>query len=343
MTESTSRKPLIRSLPHEAFLETLTAAGLPKFQSDVLKKFLYKMGIVGFHEATTLSKTARTALEERFSAKLPRTVSREAAADGTVKFLLDWAGTSAECVLMKSSGGRTLCLSSQSGCRLRCAFCATGMMGLARSLTFGEILDQALIASSEAAIDRMVLMGMGEPLENLDEVIPALAFMTSPQGLGLSRKRITLSTVGIPEAMARLAKEGPGVELAISLHAPEDKMRSMLVPLNNRFSIGDVLEAGQRYATVANAKVTIEYVLLDGVNDSERDAAALGKLSRRHNMPVNVIQYNSVPSLPFAPSPRLDAFARELKGSALAVTVRRSKGREISAACGQLAGKVGRQ
>ncbi len=331
---------LVRSLTHARFLEAVAEFVDPRpFQANVLKKFLFKLGATRFDEITPFPREARDRLAGRYLAELPATADRAVASDGTVKLLLDWAGVRAEAVTMKSVGGRTACLSSQSGCRLRCAFCATGRLGLTRNLAFGEILDQLLVLGGEGALDRVVMMGMGEPLENLDEVLPALEFMTSPAGLGFSRKRVTLSTVGLPPEMARLAAEGPGVELALSLHAVDNTLRTALVPVNKKYDVTEVLKAATTYADRANAKVTIEYVLLKDLNDSDTDADSLGRLSRRHGLPVNIIRYNAVAETNFEPSPRLDAFAERLKRSALAVTVRRSRGASIAAACGQLAGE----
>lgn len=328
----------IRSLRHAEFLATLKDLGEPAYKAEALKGFLYKQGATSFDHVTTLSKATRENLSEKFDAAMPEILDRRVAPDGTVKVLLGWSGTTAEAVLMPSVKGKTICLSAQSGCRLRCAFCATGTLGLKRNLAFGEILDQMLVLSGEGAISRVVVMGMGEPMENLAELIPALEFATSEKGLGLSRKKVTVSTVGLCPEIERFAAEGPGVELAISLHATTDVVRSILIPINNKYPIEQLMESASRYAERANAKVTIEYTLLEDVNDTDADAERLAKLSRKNQMPVNLIRYNTVASLPFHPSPRLDAFALMLKGKALGVTVRRSRGGAIQAACGQLAG-----
>lgn len=334
--------PSLRSLPHADFLARLKEAGLPAFQAEVIKKFLWKHGARSFDAITPLSLKHRSWLEEHLDFGFPVIRDRVVGEDGTTKLLFDWNGTPAESVLMPSQArGMTLCLSTQSGCGLGCAFCATGRLGLNRNLTFAEILDQVLVAGGEGSLGRLVFMGMGEPLLNLDELVPALAFLTSPQGLHLSRKRITVSTVGLIKEMRRLIESGIGVELAVSLHAVDDGTRVKLMPATKSNPLIEVLETAQLYAEHANARVTIEYLLLDGVNDSEVDALQLAEYSRRFAMPVNIIRYNQVAGTGFVASRRLEEFVKQLAGKALAVTVRRSKGANIAAACGQLAAKAG--
>lgn len=333
-------KALFRSLPHQEFLRVLGEIGEPAYKVAPIKTFLYREGVTSFDEITTLSKRSREKLAEAYEATLPKITERSVAPDGTVKMLLDWNGVEAESVLMSSVKGRTICLSTQSGCRLRCGFCATGTLGLKRNLAFGEILDQMIVLGGEGAITRVVVMGMGEPMENLAELVPALTFMVDPKGLGLSRKKITVSTVGLCPEIEEFAKSGPAVELAISLHATEDKTRSQLIPINKKYPIETLLKSAKFYAETANAKVTIEYSLMKDVNDTDEDAARLARLSRRFDLPVNLIQYNPVVDLGYEQSPRLDEFAAILaRRKAIGVTVRRSKGLLINAACGQLAGK----
>lgn len=331
--------PLIRSLTHARLGKTLLDLGQPAWQTEVVKGFLYKHGVDRFDGMTSLSHAFQETLAAHFSAELPQTTRRRVAADGTVKVLLDWNGITAEAVFMPGVKGRTLCISTQSGCRLRCAFCATGTLGLKRSLSFGEILDQVLILSGEGAISRIVVMGMGEPLENLDELIPALTFLTSEKGLGFSRRRITVSTVGLVPEMGKLATNGGGVELALSLHATTDTLRTALMPINRKYPIEAILAAAKSYEEKANTKVTLEYVLLDGVNDTDDDVRRLGKIARKMEFPVNIIRFNPMGADEFAPSPRLEVFAKQLADDGTRVTVRKSRGQSIDAACGQLAGK----
>jgi 23S rRNA (adenine2503-C2)-methyltransferase len=335
--------PLIRSLHHAQLARKMKELGEPAYRFEVLKQFLYREGAYRFEAITPIPKGTRDQLAALYDASLPTVARRSVAPDGTVKLLLSWEGTTAEAVLMPSVKGRTLCLSVQSGCRLRCAFCATGTLGLKRNLSFGEILDQILVLSGEGAVDRIVAMGMGEPMENLDELIPALEFMTSPKGLGFSRKRITVSTVGLVPEIERFAMEGPGVELAVSLHATDDKTRSVIMPVNRKYPIARLMDAASLYSRRANAKVTIEYILLNELNDRDEDITRLGAISRKYGFPVNLIRFNPVEELPFEASKKLDDFAKRLKEKAIAVTVRRSKGVAIHAACGQLAGTLSRE
>ena len=331
-----NEKPLIRSLNHRLFVKAVREADLEKYSVDVLKKFLFKIGITNFDEVTTFSKNAREWLNSHFDAGLPKVLERLRSKNETIKLLLDWNGAKSESVLMNSRGKRTACISVQSGCKLNCVFCATGKLGFFRNLSFGEILDQVLILRGDASIDRIVVMGMGEPMDNLDEVIPALHFLTSKDGYGYSRKRITLSTVGIVPGIERLADSGVGVELAISLHAVDDNVRSAIIPMNSKYNIEDVLKASKLYASKANSKVTIEYLLLQDINNSEDDAVKLGRISRKYLMPINLIVFNPTEGIEFEPADNLERFTKIVSDNAIAVTVRRSKGKEISAACGQL-------
>lgn len=341
--------PSLRSLPHARFLAVLEEAGGRRFQAEDAKAFLWKHGAAALDGITTLPQAVRARLAAAWSVDLPATVRRQIAPDGTVKVLLEWPGggagadaiapASAEAVLMPGVKGRTVCLSVQAGCRLRCAFCATGTLGLARNLAFGEILDQVLVLSGEGSIARVVVMGMGEPLENLDELVPALDFLTAPRGLGWSRTRITVSTVGLVPELDRLARSGLGVELAISLHATTDTIRTALVPVNRKYPIEAVLAAARRYQEIANAKVTLEYILLEDINDADEDIERLAAIGRRGPFGINLIRYNAVPGIEFAPSPRLDEFAKRLTEAGARATVRRSRGQAIDAACGQLAGR----
>lgn len=334
---------LFRSLPHEKFLQTIRDLGEPAYKVDPIKAFIYRDGIASFDEITTLMKRTRAQLAEKYDLSFPTIQERSVAPDGTVKMLLNWNGVAAEAVLMPSVKGWTLCISTQAGCRLGCGFCATGTLGLSRNLSFGEILDQILVLGGEGAVTRIVVMGMGEPMENLAELVPALRFATDPKGLGLSRKKITVSTVGLCPEIEEFARSGVNVELAISLHATEDKARTKLIPVNKKYPIEKLLSSAKFYKETANAKVTIEYSLMKDVNDTDEDVSRLANLSRRYDLPVNLIQYNPVNDLPFEPSPRLDDFARGLsEKKAIGVTVRRSKGGTINAACGQLAGKPSR-
>lgn len=335
-------KPRFRSLPYKEMRRVLGELGEPEYKLNALLTHVFRNGVDDFEEIRQLKTTTREALAQTWSLELPVVSDRRTAEDGTVKYLIDFDDRAkSEAVLMPSIAGKTLCVSSQAGCRLKCTFCATGSLGLTRNLSFGEILDQFLIASGEGVIDRVVFMGMGEPMENLSEVVPAIEFLKGKHGYGLSRKKITVSTVGLCPEIAAFASSGVDVNLALSLHATQDTVRSRLVPVNRKYPIEMVLGATAEYGRSANARITIEYVLLDQVNDSDEDAKRLAKFSRRYEMPINIIQYNQIDSSEFNPSRRLDDFARMIKEERAPVTVRRSKGQNIAAACGQLAAKVG--
>lgn len=335
--------PSFRSLTHAAFLDAVRELGLPDYQAGVIKQFFWKHGVRTFAEITPLSLAARETLASRYAVGFPTVVERVVGEDSTTKLLLEWEDALCESVVMPSAGrdgdGTTLCLSTQSGCPLGCAFCASGRMAFRRNLTCAEILDQVLLAAGEGAVERIVVMGMGEPLANVDELVPALEFVLSPKGLGYSRKRVTVSTIGLLDGLRRFAQSGLNVELAVSLHAVDDATRARLMPATRQAPLTEVLETAHLYGQHARARVTIEYLLLDGVNDSDDEARGLAEFSRQYDMPVNVIHYNPVEHVDFRPSPRLEAFVKLLAGRARGVTVRRSKGAAIHAACGQLAGR----
>jgi 23S rRNA (adenine2503-C2)-methyltransferase len=297
---------------------------------------------------TNLPEALRVALAEETAVPVLTAAYETRSDDGSVKraYRLE-DGALIESVLMFEKEKRTLCVSSQSGCAVGCVFCATGAIGLTRHLTAGEILRQVYDAESQLVasgapgrLTNVVLMGMGEPMHNFEPVQRALANLVSPLGRGLSPRRITVSTSGYPERIAQLAKEGPPVRLAISLTAADDALRTQLIPLNKRHPIASLLEAGRLYERATTSRVTYEYVLLAGVNDSEEQARQLARLLRGRR--VNLIPLNPHPFSPMAPpSPEVvNRFHEILKGSGVTSTVRWSKGREIQAACGQLAAQA---
>jgi 23S rRNA (adenine2503-C2)-methyltransferase len=277
--------------------------------------------------------------------------------DGTEKLLLQLAdGHRIECVLLRQGPQRrTICISTQVGCAMGCVFCASGMDGVARNLTTGEIveqmlrLDRLLSPSPEQPglatpgfcderLSHIVVMGMGEPLANLDHLLPALDEATHPHGLGIGARRITISTVGIPTAIRRLAEKDLQYHLAVSLHAADDELRSRLVPVNAKIGLAAILEAADDYFAATGRRLTFEYVLLGGINDRPSDARKLAALLRDRTALVNVIPYNPVSGLPYE-TPTADAVSRFtsiLEASGVAIRVRRRKGDKINAACGQL-------
>ena len=301
----------------------------------------------GVDEVTTLPKQLRAALIEHgitFSAIEP--IALQHSRDGqTTKALFRLNdGKEVEAVLMEHYGTRTtLCISSQAGCAFACTFCATGQGGFNRNLSAGEIFDQAWffareVAQREKRITNIVFMGMGEPFHNYEAVMDAVGLLNDPHGFGLGHRHITISTVGLVDQIDRFAQEQLQVNLAISLHAPTDAIRSQLMPVNRRFPLAQLMAACERYVDKTRRKVFFEYVMLDGVNDSVACARALAALMRGHLYHVNLIPYNATPDAPFnaTPQSRIWEFAAILDAAGVPVTVRQNMGRDIAAACGQL-------
>jgi 23S rRNA (adenine2503-C2)-methyltransferase len=327
-----------------ALSSILAQWGEPSYRADQAVQ-AQLAGAGDWDEVSTLPKALRRRLGEvlPFWALMPD--ARQVSVDATVKWRLRAAdGVAVETVLIAHGGGRrTVCVSSQAGCALGCTFCATGAMGPGRDLTTAEIFDQAVLAAREAAsqdarLTNVVFMGMGEPMQNLEAVMPACELMNAPDGLGLSARRIAISTVGWVPGIAALAEHPLPVRLAISLHAADDATRDALMPINRRYPIANLLAEARRYCDRTGRRVFIEYLLLDGVNDSSADAQRLARLLRDGRFHVNVIEYNPT-SGPHRASPqsRREVFLRALADAGLEASVRRSKGADVGAACGQLA------
>jgi 23S rRNA (adenine2503-C2)-methyltransferase len=292
---------------------------------------------------TDLSRALRTALAQEFVLTTPDVVARERSIDGTEKFLLRLAdGKQLESVFIPDTPSMTFCISTQVGCAMACAFCLTGKMGLVRNLTAGEITGQVrVLAGALGMLDKkfnIVLMGMGEPLHNYDETMRALRMLNDEHGFAMSPRRVTLSTVGLLPALEKMAHEPIMPNLAISLHAPTDQLRGELVPLNQKYGVADIIAACKRFPTTKRSRITFEYVLLAGVNDSTDDAKKLARLLSGVKSKVNLIPLNAAPGIPFErPSDEaIDRFAQVLADRGLVVSVRKSRGRDIRAACGQL-------
>ena len=292
---------------------------------------------------TDLPKGLRDDLADAFTLWTTTIARHHQADDGTEKLLLQLHdGQRIECVMLRDGDRRTVCISSQVGCAMGCVFCASGLDGVIRNLCTGEIIEQLLrlarLLPPDERISHIVVMGMGEPLANLDRLLPALAEAQRPDGLGISQRRITISTVGLPPAMERLTEENPGYHLAVSLHAADDELRTKLVPVNKSIGLADIMAAADRYWETSGRRLTFEYVLLGGVNDSPDDAAALARLLGRRAALVNVIPYNPVDGLPWKEptAPARERFLGILRDAGVNVQVRRRKGSRINAACGQL-------
>ncbi len=334
------------------------AAGEKPFRAKQVSRWVHQRFADDFAAMSDLAKTARATLAERARVAGPAVIRDSIARDGTRKWLLDAGGGNAvEAVYIPEDDRGTLCVSSQAGCALDCAFCSTGHGGFNRNLTTAEIVGQlwhanrALLADGAAApwvsaghapVTNVVMMGMGEPLANFEPVVRALKLFVDDNAYGLSRRRVTLSTSGIVPAIDRLAREAP-VALAVSLHAPNDALRDKLVPINRVHPLASLLAACVRYLEFAPRDfVTFEYVMLDGVNDSRELALELAALVRNVPCKLNLIPFNPFPGSEFRTSPRerIRAFQRVLQDAGLVATIRKTRGDDIDAACGQLAGQV---
>jgi 23S rRNA (adenine2503-C2)-methyltransferase len=329
--------------------------GEKRFRAVQLYRWMHQKGEADFDRMSDLAKSLRTKLAGAAEVRGLPVLSEHVSADGTVKWLFDVGGGNAvETVFIPERERGTLCISSQAGCAVGCRFCSTGHQGFSRNLRTGEIVAQLWVAEhslrkrlglaeGERAIDNVVLMGMGEPLQNYDALIPALRTMLSDHAYGLSRRRVTVSTSGLTRMIDRLRVDCP-VALAVSLHAPDDDLRDLLVPLNRKHGIDELLDACVRYLPAAPRDfITFEYCMLDGVNDSDAQASALVRLVKpRLPCKFNLIPFNPFPAsgLRCSPPERVQAFAQMLQAAGIVTTVRKTRGQDIDAACGQLAGEV---
>lgn len=321
----------------------LAARGLPAFRAAQIRRWLTESRALNFEAMTDLPAGLRTQLSESYSIWTTAVQRHQQSADGTEKLLLRLAdGGVIECVLLRDGIRRTICVSSQVGCAMGCVFCASGLNGVDRNLTAGEIIEQMLrlqrLLPDNERLSHIVMMGMGEPLANLEYVMRALAFASEPQGLGISARRITISTVGLPPAIMRLAEADCRYHLAVSLHAPNDALRNRLVPVNAKIGIAAILEAADAFFERTGRRLTFEYVLLDQINDQPEQARELGRLLAGRVALLNVIPYNPVAGLPYrTPSPEaISEFREILERQGVVVKFRQRKGDEINAACGQL-------
>ena len=333
----------LAELERPALEVALAEHGHQRFHARQIFRWIYRRGISDVEAMTDLSRELRADVARAFVLSTPALERRERSTDGTEKFLLRLAdGRHIESVFIPDTPSMTFCISTQVGCAMACAFCLTGKMGLARHLTAGEIVGQVRVLAGalqmrDAAFN-IVLMGMGEPLHNYDETMKALRILADEHGFALAPRRITLSTVGLLPALERLAKEPVMPNLAISLHAPTDVQRGELVPINRKYGVQDIIEACRRFPLKKRSRITFEYVLLAGVNDSPQDAHRLAKLVAGVKSKVNLIPLNAAAGIPFArPSDEaIDRFARIVAEHGVTVSVRKSRGRDIRAACGQL-------
>ena len=337
-----------------AFCEQL---GEKRFRATQLFRWIHQRGVADFGQMSDLAKSLREKLAGHAHVTALPVISQHESKDGTIKWLFDVGGGNAiESVFIPEDDRGTLCISSQAGCAVGCRFCSTGHQGFSRNLTTGEIVAQLWFAehflrqhlkTDERVISNVVMMGMGEPLQNYDRLVPALRTMLDDHGYGLSRRRVTVSTSGVVPMIERLARDCP-VALAVSLHAPTDELREHLVPLNRKYPMDELLRTCTAYLAHAPRDfITFEYCMLDGVNDQPEHAEALIALMRQHGADGLRAKFNLIPFNPFpqsglvrSPMPRVQAFGKLLNEAGIVTTVRKTRGDDIDAACGQLAGDV---
>ena len=328
-------------------LEELTAffkeMGQPAFRAKQVFRWLYR-GVTSFEEMTDLSKGLREQLEARCFITAPKVARKQVSAiDGTIKYLWELAdGNCIETVLMRYQHGNTVCVSSQVGCRMGCAFCASTLAGRVRDLTPAEMVDQVLFTQldSGAHISNIVLMGIGEPLDNFDTVMRFLTLVNHPDGLNIGMRHISLSTCGLTEKIDKLAQLGLQLTLSVSLHAPDDETRSKIMPINRSVGVDKLMETCRRYFKTTGRRISYEYAMIDGVNDSDRQADLLAGLLKGLPGHVNLIPLNDVAESPLKPSRRVAQFQKRLENQGVTVTVRRRLGSDIDASCGQLRRKA---
>lgn len=337
-----------------AFCEGL---GEKRYRAVQLFRWIHQKGAANFDDMSDLAKSLRDKLKVSASVVALKVISRHSSSDGTIKWLFDvGAGDAVEAVFIPEEDRGTLCVSSQAGCAMGCRFCSTGHQGFSRNLRTGEMLAQLWFAEhflrrylqrEDRVISNVVMMGMGEPLQNYSELLPALHVMLDDHGYGLSRRRVTVSTAGVVPKMDRLAQDCP-VALAVSLHAPNDELRDELVPLNKKYSIAELMQACKRYLLHAPRDfITFEYCMLDGVNDRAEHAQQLVRLVHHYSSggvwcKFNLIAFNPFPSsgLNRSSPGQMQAFAKVLTEAGIVTTIRKTRGDDIEAACGQLAGEV---
>jgi 23S rRNA (adenine2503-C2)-methyltransferase len=362
----------ILNLTPEELSERLVALGMPKFRTKQIHEWIFQKRAATFEEMTNLSKNDRALLTEKFDIFTSKVLRNLTSADGTEKMLLQWppsekdgqpveggGGGLTECVMIPSdddhaddygntvvSHRRTACLSTQVGCPVKCAFCASGMEGLKGNLTAGQVVEQALRLThtlpregAGSRLSNIVFMGMGEPLANFDVTMAAVKVLMAPWAFHISARKITVSTVGLPPQMKRFADKEMSVTLAISLHAPNDPLRSQIIPWAEKISIDQIVDAGKYYFDKTGREVTLEYIMLDGVNTLPEHARELASIAKKLRANVNLIYYNEVPELPFKrpAGQTMFSFQNILRSAGVNVHIRKSRGREIAAACGQLA------
>ena len=326
-----------------AFLQSL---GEPAFRGRQVFTWLHR-GVTDFGEMTNLSKALREKLGETCAITAPKVARKQVSAlDGTIKYLWELAdGNCIETVLMRYKHGNTVCISCQVGCRMGCAFCASTLAGKVRDLTPAEMVDQVLFTQIDSGepISNIVLMGIGEPLDNYDTVMKFLTLVNHPDGLNIGMRHISLSTCGLVDKIDKLAQRGLQLTLSVSLHAPDDETRSKIMPVNRGIGVERLMDCCRRYFQTTGRRISYEYAMIDGVNDSDQQADRLASLLKGTPGHVNLIPLNDVEESPLKPSRRVAAFQKRLESQGVTVTVRRKLGGDIDASCGQLRRKAMRE
>ena len=333
----------IKSMTMEELTHTLREMGQPAFRGGQVFTWLHR-GVTSFEEMSDLPRTLREQLAQTFHITAP-TVARkqESRLDGTVKYLWELAdGNCIETVLMQYHHGNTVCISSQVGCRMGCAFCASTVAGKVRDLTAGEMLDQVLFTQLDSGreISNIVLMGIGEPLDNRDNVLHFLRLVNHPDGLNIGMRHISLSTCGVVPGIDALAEEDLQLTLSVSLHAPDSETRSRIMPVNRAYDVEELFAACHDYFQKTGRRISFEYAMIDGVNDHDWQADLIARKLRGMPGHVNLIPLNDVGESPYKPSRRIGAFQKRLESHGITATVRRSLGGDIDASCGQLRRKA---
>ena len=344
MQNSETKLNIVSLLPEELEAE-LVRMGEPKFRAAQIFRWL-SQGVRDFGQMSNLPKALREKLAESFRIHMPKVLSRQVSAiDGTIKYLWELAdGNAVETVVMSYKHGNTVCVSSQVGCRQGCAFCASTIGGLVRDLEAGEILDEVLFSQLDSGkpISNIVLMGIGEPLDNFDNVIRFLRLVNHPEGMNIGMRHISLSTCGLIERFPELAEQDLQLTLSVSLHAPDDETRSKIMPANRGRGVEALIEACREYYEKTSRRISFEYAMIDGVNDSLEQARLLARHAKAVSAHVNLIPLNHVEERPFQPSTpeHLKEFIRILEQQRVNVTVRRRLGSDVDASCGQLRRKM---
>ncbi|MGI5963080.1 MAG: 23S rRNA (adenine(2503)-C(2))-methyltransferase RlmN [Lawsonibacter sp.] len=333
----------IKSMTFEELITWVQEQGQPAFRGKQVFAWLYR-GARSFEDMSDLPKSFRQILSERCQLSAPKIARKQTSKiDGTIKYLWELEdGNCIETVLMRYKHGNTVCISSQVGCRMGCAFCASTIAGKVRNLTPAEMVDQVLFTQLDSGeeISNIVLMGIGEPLDNFDTVMRFLELIHCPQGMNIGMRHISLSTCGLVDKIDKLAQYELQLTLSVSLHAPDDETRSKIMPVNRSVGVGRLMASCRNYFLKTGRRISYEYAMIDGVNDSDWQADLLADLL--HGMPghVNLIPLNDVEESPLKPSRRVDAFQRRLESHGVTVTVRRKLGGDIDASCGQLRRKA---